>query len=193
VQMLPYDPAWSLAIEQALPAGWQPVEGTSFFTVTEHFQQFPGTTFLLGGSGQGGGIGIGGSGTNVQGGTQNFVFSSGGEEGVTGTGNFFGSGLILANGVVVTTANIGSGINQIVGAPLPGVDGTGGTGIDTGGNPDDPVMLIFGPYAWEEFERLLEETGEGDTGELQLTVDELSKLPVIELEIVYNGVAVTCK
>jgi hypothetical protein len=95
IQMLPYTSGRAITVESVMPLS--PVAGTTYFTNSDHFQKFPGTSLFVGGAAYGGAVAVGQNG-QVDIGGQNFLVAS--TSTVSGTENIVTTG--LSN--VVTTS-----------------------------------------------------------------------------------------
>jgi len=88
IQMLPYTSGHAIAVESVMPLS--PVAGTTYFTNSDHFQKFPGTSLFVGGTAYGGAVAAGQNG-QVDIGGQNFLVAS--TSTISGTENIITTGL----------------------------------------------------------------------------------------------------
>jgi hypothetical protein len=125
IQMLPFDAARSVGVEQVFPTS--PSPGVTYYTDADHFSRFPGTTIFAGGSLLNGSVAIGSNGiVNIGG--QNFLVATNGT--VTGIGNIVSTGLVGIAGVIppppgttvpITTGGVTTVVQQTTDPTDPGV------------------------------------------------------------------------
>jgi len=180
VQMLPFDPARPIGIEQAPLSS--PVAGTTYYTTSGHFGRFPGTSIFTGGTLYTGAANIG-TGGIVNVGGQNFLLATGGS--VTGAGNIVSTGLIGITGFSPPPTTPPSGpvntgaVNTVVQQTTSPTDPAGST------IPEETVQSNVPP----EEQTGTETTPEGPVDPIAI----LEQQPLIGGQVEVNNTVLTCQ
>jgi hypothetical protein len=185
IQMLPFDAARSVGVEQVFPTS--PLAGVTYYTAADHFSRFPGTTILAGGSLLNGSMAIGGNGA-VNIGGQNFLAATTGT--VTGIGNIVSTGLVGIAGVIppppTTTPPVTGTVTTVVQQTTTTTDPT---------DPTDPGGTTITEETVQTNLPTEEQTGT-DTTPLEDPIDFIALLeqqPLVQGQIEVNTTVLACQ